>query len=249
MDKFSFKRYFIVLLFVFKLFFSGSFASAQSSEIDARIARRDIVEPYINQFCSPYHFIEQYEVGNAIKVFGALSQNLALKGAGLMAAKMSLFYGAYDSICNVGTLVLAALDADIAWLEYYNISTILEESTSDMCFRMQSIPAERRSVSMPDWCEDRSPTVPVPGDVPCIYMKIRSDAPVSGAPIYEDQWLSRHLQPGGSVGADIPVTRELTQYVGNILVMRVNVRGGVLSNRVGWIPAGYLEMRNSDCAP
>ncbi len=249
MALFRLRRNFIVLLFVFKLLFCGSFAFAQSSEIDARIARRDIVEPYIAQFCAPYRTIDQFEVGNAIKIFGFISIKLASKGAVLMAAKVSLLYSAYDSICNVGQLVLAALDADIAWLEYYNISTVLEQSTSDMCFRMQSIPAERRSVSMPDWCEDRTPSVPVPGEVSCIYMKVRSDAPVSGAPIYEDQWLSRHLQPGGSVGADIPVTRELTLYVGNILVMRVNVRGGVLSNQVGWIPAGYLEDRNPNCAP
>ncbi len=246
MALFRLRRNFIVLLFVSKLFFCSSFA--QSSEVDVRIARRDVIAPYVSKFCIPFNYIEQYEVGNAIKIFGVVSANMASKGAIAMATKVSLLYGAYDSLCNVSQLILAALDADIAWLKYYNLSFALDQSTAEMCFRMQSIPAERRSVAMPDWCENRSPTVPVPGEVSSIYMKVRCDVPGGIAPIYEDQWLSRHLQPGGSVGANIPVTRELTVYSGNILVMRVNVRGGALSNRVGWIPAGYLTDRNSICA-
>jgi hypothetical protein len=215
--------------------------------VDAKQVRRDVIAPYINNFCLPYTLVDQVELGNAIKVFGVVSAQLAAKGLTAAAGKISLFYGAYDSLCNVGQLFLAALDADIAWANAHNISLAMQDKTAELCMRLQSIPRERRSVGMPNWCADTPVSAPIPGIVPCVWNKVRSDAPSTGAGIYEDQWLSEHLQPGGAVGAGISVERELTVYAGNILVVRVTVHDGALAGRTGWMLAGSLTKDEDKC--
>lgn len=77
------------------------------------------------------------------------------------------------------------------------------------------------------------------------YMQIRDDAPSSGVRVFADEHLSQTL---GYVGPGVPVIRELTKKLSGahpeIIVVRLQIRGGSLANQIAYTNIVNVESRS-----